>query len=303
MKKNLLTLLILLLSFSGIIAQSVKNPSYLKPTNYQKRVTTIVSEKTRYYYSLSAEIPSLITVRGPGILRILSRGRFVPDAGKNIKYEVLYSVDGAEWQLVKINDVKRSTDAAYLKSSLDIPGQLKDFEIKLDRGYHSIEFKVKENEIPVAMRYKFIPTKAKEQEWVAFCPLRPSEPVDLISREKTYHYYRFSIENPLRIEVIGPTQLLVLSRIENHYQMKGRIYYRLQVKTEGQIINTYQLSSLRSEIAVYIDDESLIPGKACEFAIRVPEGKHIYEIIPLDEANSSVLGRFMIPEKDIKFYD
>ena len=299
----MLNLLIVLLSFSGIMAQSSKKPRYLKPTNYQKRITTIVSEKSRYYYSLSTNTPSLITVKGPGVIRVLSRGRFVPDAGKNIKYEVLYSVDGVEWNHVEISDVKRSTEAKYLKTSLGVPGQLKDFEIKLDRGYHSIEFKVKENEIPVAMRYKFIPTKAKEQEWVAFCPLRPSEPVDLISREKTYHYYRFSIENPLRVEVIGPTQLLVLSRIENHFQMKGRIYYRLQVKTEGEIINTYQLSSLRSEIAVYIDDESLIPGKACEFAIRVPEGKHIYKIIPLDENNSSVLGRFMLPKKDIKFYD
>ncbi len=275
MKKIHLILIILILCYSGVKSQSTGKSRYLKPTNFQKRVTTIISGKTRYYYSLSSEKASIINIKGPGKLRVMTRGRFIPEEeGDKIKYEILYSVDGGEEELVKIGSAERSKKAAYLKGTLGVPGQLRDFEIVLGRGYHTVEFKLADNKIPVAVRYGFTPTKPKKQEWIAFSPLQPSVPVDLVSREATVGYYRFSTERPLKVQLNGPTELRVLTRIENHFQMKGRILYRVQVKENDKVINTYQLSSRRSEIAVYKDDTELIPGKACEFVINVPKGKH-----------------------------
>lgn len=299
MKKIQLVLLVSVLFCSGIMAQSGKKARYLKPSVFQKRVTTIISEKTRYYYSLSTVKPSTITVQGPGKLRVITRGRFVPDEGNRIKYEVLYSVDGGEQAKVRKSGVERSKKATYLKGSLGVPGQLEDFEIDLGRGRHTIEFKLKEKKIPVAARYKFTPIREKKREWVAFSPVLPSEPVDLVAREVTVNYYRFSMEKPLKVEINGPTELRMLTRIENHYQMKGRIHYRLQVKENGEVMNTYQLSSRRSEIAVYKDDKELIPGKACEFVINVPKGRHSYEILPLDKDKSTLLGRFLLPKNAV----
>ena len=108
------------------------------------------------------------------------------------------------------------------------------------------------------------------------------------------------MEKPLKVEIIGPTELRVLTRTENHFQMKGRINYRVQVKENGKVINTYQLCSKVSEVAVYKDVKELIPGTACEFVIYVPKGKHVYEILPLDKDKSTLLGRLLIPEKDVK---
>ncbi len=300
MKKIQLLLLIVLLSASGIQAQSGKSHRYVKPANHQKRVTTVINEKNRSYYSLSTEKPSVINVEGPGILRVMTRGRFVPGQKKTIKYEIVYTIDGGEQHSEKFSGVYRSKSAAYLNESLGVPGQMEDFEIELGRGYHTVEFWLKEKDVPVAVRYKFTPTKGKKQEWISYSPLQPSEPVDLISRESTVQYYRFTMENPLKVEVNGPTELRVLTRIENHYQMKGRIHYRIQVKENGEVINTYQLSSVRSEIAVYKTDKTLVPGKAREFVINVPRGRHSYEILPIDKDKNSVLGRFLIPKKDVK---
>lgn len=300
MKSITSTLLIIVLSFSGVLGQSGKKIQYLKPTNFTKRVTHLISEKSRNYYSLSAEKPSIISVRGPGKLRVITRGRFVPDQTENIKYEISYTVDGGKLQNKKISDVGRSKKATYLNGSLGVPGELKDFEIELGRGYHTFEFKLKDKEIPVAARYIFYPTKPKKQEWIAFSPVQPSEPVNLIANEQIVNYYRFSMDKPLKIQINGPTELRVLTRIENHYQMKGRIHYRIQVKKNDKVINTYQLSSRRSEVAVYKDNKELIPGKACEFVINVPKGRHIYEILPLDKDKSTVLGRLLFPKKDVK---
>jgi hypothetical protein len=82
--------------------------------------------------------------------------------------------------------------------------------------------------------------------------------------------------------------------------MKGRIHYRVQVMESNTVINTYQLTSERSEITVYKDSKELIPGKACEFVINVPKGRHTYEIFPLDEDKSTLLGRLLLPKKDVK---
>jgi hypothetical protein len=300
MKKILLSFAVLMFLSSGMLAQSAGKSKFMKPTNHLKKVTTIVSEKSRSYYSLNHEKPSVISVRGPGILRVITRGRFVPNADAKIKYDVFYTLDGGGQQKEKMSDVVRSKNATYLKGTLGVPGQLKDFEIELGRGDHTIEFLLKDLEVPVAVRYKFTPTKAKKQEWIVYSPVQPSYPVDLISRETTVNYYRFSIEKPLIVEINGPTMLRVLTRIENHYHMKGRIHYRVQVKENDKVINTYQLSSRRSEVAVYKDDHDLIPGKACEFVIDVPKGRHTYEILPLDQDKSSVLGRLLFPKKDVK---
>lgn len=299
MLKGLYLPLLLLFCYNGGLLAQNQQVRSLKPTNYQKRIAVINAGKTRSYYALDKTEASLITVRGPGILRVLTRCQFETNEEESLKYEVFYTVDGAELQKEKISSAKPSKEASYKNSELGMPGQLKDFEIELSRGYHSIEFVIPEISKQVALRYMFTPVKEKKQEWISFCAMRPSEPVDLISKESTVNYYRFSNEKPLKVEVIGPTELRVLTRIENHYQMKGRIHYRIQVKEHQETINTYQLSSRTSEVAVYKDDKDLIPGKACEFVIDVPKGKHSYEIVPLDKDKNTILGRFLLPLKDV----
>lgn len=299
MKKIQVLLLTFVLLSAGLVAQS-SGSKFFKPINYSKKVTTLVSEKSRSYYSLDHEQASVVILRGPGVLRVMTRSRFVSgEKSKSLDYKINYAIDGGEWQSVELNGEK-SGNAHYKNTALGIPGDMVDFEIELDRGDHTIEFLLNDNKIAVAARYKLIPKKAKKLDWIAYCPLQPSEPVDLISRESSVSYYRFSMDKPIKIEVNGPTQVRVLTRIENHYHMKGRILYRLQVTENNEVINTYQLSSVRSEIAVYKDHKDLIPGKAREFVIQVPKGKHTYEIQPLDKDKSTVLGRFLLPRKDVK---
>jgi len=300
MKILQLILLAITISFSGIVAQTTSKTRTLKPNNYRKKVSTIISGKNRAYYSLNSNKASVISVKGPGVLKVLTRGRFVPKQGDKIEYTIVYYINGSEKREYEITKVERSKKATYLNGSLGVPGQLESFEIELERGNHTIEFKLENNLIPVAARYKFTRIKAKKQKWLPYSPKSHSEPIHLISRESTTNYYRFTPEKPLVIEINGPTEIRVLTRSENKYNMKGRINYRLQIKENNEVINIYQLSSKPSEITSYKTIKELIPGKACEFVIIVPKGKHRYEIIPLDKDKKSILARLFIPEKDVK---
>jgi len=300
MKKIQVILVMMIFLFSGTMAQSPVKSKSLKPTNFQKRVTTVISGKSRNYYSLSAVNPSVITVQGPGKIMVNTRGRFEPAQASKIGYEILYSIDGGVQKNVLLSGIDRSKEATYVNGALGVPGELKNFEIDLGRGNHTIEFKLKDSKINVAARYIFKPTKEKKQEWISFSPLTPSEAVELISGESTTNYYRFSAAKPLKVTIIGPSELRILTRAENHVGMKGRIHYRIQVKESNNVISTYLLSSDRSETAFYKENKSLIPGKACEVDIIVPTGSHTYTIIPLDEDKNTVLGRLLIPKKDVK---
>lgn len=300
MRKSFIIFPLLLLALVTASAQTGLSSKTIKPSGFQKKIVTVISEKSRSYYALSTVEASMINVQGPGVLKVNTRGQFRPGENEVIKYTVLYTVDGGVQQSKTITGIERSKKAVYQDGALGVPGELNTFEIELSRGYHNIEFKLKDNTFNVAARFVFTPARLKKQEWQAFSPMLPSEPVDLISRENTTEYYRFSMDKPLRVEIIGPTELRVLTRTENHYQMKGRINYRVQVREKGTVINTYQLFSKISEVAVYKDLQNLIPGTACEFVIYVPQGTHVYEISPLDRDKGTLLGRILIPEKDIK---
>jgi len=299
-KKQQTVLLIFVLFCSGLMAQTTGKPKSLKPANSQKTVAIKIADKTRNYYALGSDKACTITLQGPGKLKVNTRAQIPAGTASIAGYEVLYTIDGGVQKRAAMSAVKFSDKAAYADASLGVPGQLKSIEITLGRGNHSIEFKLKDNKTNVAARYVFTPTRGKKMDWIAYSPMPPSEPVDLISREATVGYYRFSMEKPLKVEINGPSELRVLTRIENHFQMKGRIHYRLQVKEDGTVINTYQLSSNRSETTVYKENKAMIPGKACEFVIGVPKGRHTYIIAPMDQDKSTLLGRLLIPKKDVK---
>jgi hypothetical protein len=181
-----------------------------------------------------------------------------------------------------------------------VPGIGRNIILELGLGEHTIELWCGTKTPEVAARYLFTKTKERKIEWVTLSPMYPKEPVDLVSRENVIHYFRFSQNKPLRVKINGPTILRVLNRMENHYYMKGRINYRLQVKEDGEVKHTYLLSSVRSEITSYKKEGTKIPGKAKEIDINVPGGTHIYEIIPLDKDKKTILGRILFPKNDIK---
>lgn len=299
MKKIISLSLIIILGFSAAFAQSSAKSAIIKPTNHAKRVTILVSGKTNHYYSLSHEKSSVISVNGPGKLRVITRARLAPEKASKANYEVIYTINGGTEQKAKITNAVRAEAASYAEGIPGIPAMGKEIEIVLGRGAQTIEFLLADSTTLVEARYLFTATKGHKTEWISFSPKTPCEPVELISKETNVKYYRFSQQKPLKVEVTGPTELRVLTRIENHFNMKGRIHYRIQVKENNLVLNTFQLSSTHSEEAVYRDDSSLIPGKPCEFVIEVPKGKHVYEIYPLDEDKNTVLGRMLIPQKAV----
>ena len=297
-QKFLILILVFCLAFSSLVQGS--DTKVLKPKNATTKIKTIISGKSKNYYPVSKNNPSIISAKGPGKLRVITRVQFNSDEDEELDYVIRCRLDGVEMEDVEFEGVKRSNIALYRNDSLGVPGAGKDLILELGRGEHTIELWCSAEFPNVTARYLLTKTKEKKIDWVSLSPLYPKEPVDLVTRENVIHYFRFSKSKPLRVKITGPTILRILNRMENHYYMKGRINYRLQVKEDGDVKHTFLLSSVRSEVTTYKKDGEKIPGKAKEIIINVPRGTHIYEIIPLDEDKNSILGRILFPKNDIK---
>ena len=296
--KFLIIILIIFVPLNSISADS--KTKVLKPKNATTKIKTIISGKNKNYYPVSKNNPSIISAKGPGKLRVITRVQFNSDEGEELDYVIRCRLDGVEMEDVEFEGVKRSNIAHYRNDSLGVPGAGKDLILELGRGEHTIELWCRAEFPKVTARYLLTKTKEKKIDWLSLSPRYPKEPVDLVTRENVIHYFRFTKSKPLKVKITGPTVLRVLNRLENHYYMKGRINYRLQVKEDGDVKNTYLLSSVRSEVTSYKKDGEKIPGKAKEIIINVPRGTHIYEIVPLDKDKNSILGRILFPKNDIK---
>ncbi|HSD63170.1 MAG TPA: hypothetical protein VLB50_05200 [Ignavibacteriaceae bacterium] len=271
-------------------------PGIIKPLNQKEKTILKESGKNRVYYPVKQNEPSIILVTGPGKLTVKTRSS-VSNNENRTTYTIYYNIDGSRDIEVNFKDIdasKKNNNTNYTFSTIQ------DIVIELGPGEHTLNFRAKDAGHNIIARYLYSKLRDKKLNWVMLSPSPANEPVDLVSHENVIHYYRFSEKRPLKIKIIGPTLLRVLTRFENHYSMKGSINYRLQLKEDGKVLHTYLLSSSFSDITTYKNNNKLIPGKAREFYIEVPRGKHTYTITPMDKDKNTILARVLFPKKDVK---
>jgi hypothetical protein len=288
----------LLLSFTLVLG----NPKtkVLKPKNVESKISVVISGKNRTYYPLLVKGPTVVSAKGPGTLKIITRAQFDLQTPKSLDYSIFYGINVDKKTKIDFNNTKRDGNATFKDESSGFPGTSESIVIELNRGDNTIELWYQSEKHKIIGRFLFKEIKEKKISWISLSPSFPNEPVSLVTNEEVVTYYRFSLKKPLKIKITGPTTLRVFNRVENHYQMKGRIDYRLQVKENGKVKNTYQLNSVRSDVTVYKKSSGRTAGKAKEIVITVPGGTHVYEILPLDKDKDSILGKILFPKKDVK---
>lgn len=268
------------------------------PKNSDSSITINISGKKLTYYSISTDAATILAVRGPGKLKIITR-EYLKSKDKNPHdYLLYYRINGSKKIRAEFNNVKPDENAFFYDGSASIPSVGENIIIELSRGENTVEIWNGSENPKIFIRSLFTEIKEKKIDWVRLSPMYPNEPVNLVTDEDVLTYFRFSSEKSLKIKITGPTVLRVLNRVEFDYKMKGKINYRIEVKEDKKLINTYMLCSDRSDVTRYKKGSKWIPGKANEIIINVPSGTHKYELVPLD--NYTVLAKILFPKKDIK---
>ena len=290
-------LLMLLVFAANPVSFGTPKTKVLIPKNANGSVSVIVSGKSYKYYPLSKDEALVLTTRGPGKLKVITRCQLMNKNQNNMDYIVYYRINGGSKIEADFNNVKVDEKSELKDASTGTLTIGENILIELSRGENTIEIWSGSENIKIITRSLFTEIKEKKIDWISISPMYPNEPVSLVTNEDVVSYYRYYSGKPLKIKVTGPTTLRVLNRVEFDYKMKGRLNYRVEVREDKRLKNTYMLCSDRSDVTKYKSEKKKTPGKANEIVINVPSGTHIYEIVTLDKY--LILGRILFPKKDI----
>jgi hypothetical protein len=143
MMKSRTSILIAIAIVGSLLAEpghaARKKRVVLIPKQAGQGIAIVVGEKTRVYHPLSLEKPSVVEVKGPGDLRILTRARFDARTTGDLAYRLLYTIDGAEQHAVDIEGVERAPDARYKDIPSATPGDAEELTLSIGRGQHGAE--------------------------------------------------------------------------------------------------------------------------------------------------------------------
>lgn len=248
----------------------------LKPANgsKQKEVLTI-AEKRRVYYKLEKE-KLTYEINGPVRLKIYSRSVYSRKSSESQPYGFQVQINGDK--PININHKQRLTSSVkssmhpnhyYSRSAVDY--------VNVPPGKHKVHLLVDKKTKPVLVRVLDIDLKPEGSK-KRLSPLEQASPVSVKANGKSIKYYELSADNPLYVQLEGPTNFELVTRLAFQPWMGREQDYRLQIWRDGKLAGTFYFSGERSEVSSVVGRDDIVPGKWRSCYVPVPKGEHKLKI-------------------------
>lgn len=130
----------------------------------------------------------------------------------------------------------------------------------------------------------------KKPKWVSLRPLGSPSFAELQGKDRTYRYYPVTSAQTAAVEMVGPTTLRIATRLGFSPGMVGKMGYRVQVLEGEEVIKVYSTSTEKSDLAFV--GLMTLPGKKRYFQLKVPKGKHRYDLRASGSVTETVYLRF-----------
>ncbi len=272
---------LLLTAMAMLLLAQTALATVIKPEDAKDdRDILVVSGKRSFYYTLNHR--SLVyKVKGPQRIKIYSRGVLTQKTDQSTSFGFEFQINGNQplqihhqQQWSKGVKSPQHPNHYYTKAA-------KDF-ITIPRGVNELIIRPFKHTDPVLLRVledQHAPAGKKQR----LDALSEEAPVRLISNGKRVRYYSLKKGHPLFINLEGPVNLELTSRLAFDPQMGREEDYRLQVRDKGKVLGTYYLSTSRSEQTTVEGRSDLVPGKWRRCNIKLGPGTHEIKLRLLDE--------------------
>lgn len=274
--------------FKATVSGKYKN---LKPIETTGRKTEMIIGSKRRYYTLSKKKRTLVVTDGPGKLYVYARLK----TNKSNKMAIKYVRDQKLVKTLVRDSLKSISSALYTsKEKTDRLSKLQKFVLKIPAGKHEFEFFESNKYSSTDVYFEYIRELPKKWKDVSL-PTEKTVQLKSVKTQKPRDYYRVDNEKTISIEVMGPTQIRIMSRVEFEYHMHSNVQATLMVYEGDKQVKAFKFSSKRSKKMEYVSDDDHIPGTLNKMYLEVPEGKHTYKL-KVDNGGKSVLTRFSEPD-------
>lgn len=261
------------------------------------KIKLSIKGKSTTYWTLDKSKPTRIKVSGPTKLKVYSRA-VLPGKKKEGVYGIVTLLDGDKRYFIGRGTAYSKRVKNQGKSKQRI-GEARSIYFDVPPGEHVYELTLPEDaKNPVFVRFYTKSNQPATTSWIAYLPRNHTEEVHISVKEREYIYYRTTRDEPVELDVIGPTRIRCVARLEFDHTMRGERLFRVQVWENGNVLLTKALTGIISGTATYSAPCESVVSKGENFYIEVPPGKHRLKVNTPD-TGISVLFRFYLPEKDL----
>jgi len=263
---------------------------------FGERVRINVSGNNKIYYEASARDDVMIEITGPASMHIITRIELT-DGRRSREYRYQWRLDEGDW--LAVNHYTKPSEAATLQGAGEISVSRRD-DLEVPEGTHRYSFRP----APGEERRIFFRITTRSRDPLRNAELTPLQPAvfgdvwQVIVGETNFDYYVARAGEDIVLDVVGPTTVKVISRLDYDALMMGDKSYRIKVHEDGRLKNTYAVHAKPSSVAFYEKQKGRLPSKGSTFFVSVPEGPHSYRFEFVDGDQTSLF-RFYIPRTDL----
>jgi hypothetical protein len=273
------------LLFIFLIFTQIKN---ISPNN--KLNIEIVTKKSETYNVLTKNEPITFTVEGSTYIRVYTRIPW-PKGNKGTEiYKIIFQENELDERIITLES--EASEVTKDKKGRTL-SKWRSFYIEVPEGenkYKIIHWSSPRDTILVKFAYE------SPKEWTDIPATHYQTIMNAIEEEKIIKYYELRKDQAVRLEIIGPIKLQVISRLNYDEKLLGEQNYIILVDDNGNV-NKFPLKCYKSEIITYEDRKEIVPSNARSFYINLKEGRHVLKFNLSGTLAQSVSLRFLGEKK------
>ena len=256
-------------------------------------VSVQVNGQPRTYFRVTAGRPFSIAIEGPARLRVTSRVE-LPTGSTEVATYALRVTEGAN----VLGQQRTESSASSLVSLPDgahAVAKSRRMTVDIPKGRHQVLIAA-EGPHAVLVRLQQAAPARGEQPMVTLTPVDAARSVTVTEGEKTIPYYTALPGKPVKLRVVGPTTLDLLTRLDFEQTMRGTQVYRLVVSEQGRRLREVEFKTTKATTAVYGNLRDRVPSKFDRLRLTIGEGLHEIAIELITPAGGAAEIHARIPE-------
>lgn len=233
-------------------------------------ITVLVKNKPRIYFRITPMTPLILSLDGPIRLRVVSRVDLPPDSKQPVSYH-LKVLDGN--QVLDEQTTESSLSSAVRRVDDDRPvGKGRRLVAGIPAGSHRITLTVEG--VPAVLVRLHEAAPRTDEEMVTLTPFVAPRSVLCREGEKTIPYFSVLHGQPVRLRVVGPTSLDLITRLDFDGRMRGTQVYRLRISDGDRTLREVEFETTKSTTASYTNLPDRVPSKFDRLQLPIAEGRH-----------------------------
>ncbi|MFH1865193.1 MAG: hypothetical protein ABIK85_04860 [Candidatus Eisenbacteria bacterium] len=284
------------IALTAVLAQATFAADWksFRPADYSAKIKVSIGGSEHTYYKFTDDEPLTFSVEGPTRVKILTRVR-VPNDRESVGYGVSISMDGVHLETVE-KEAYPKESAFYIAFNSVRPGVLRRVYIDVPTGRHGYELRATGGH---AVDARLFESAESKPSLVSIAPRDYGSVETLLYRDKELTYYLLTKGAPVVLDVVGPTNVKVNTRLLYDATMLGEQTYVVGVREGDAPECVYRIDAEPSQTVVLRDRGDAIPGALRHFEIEVPRGAHTYQFRLVDTVAGGLAVKFYMPRGDL----